>query len=426
MDLSKKAKIKPRRLLSLDTLRGFAILYMSLAHPLLFRVFEQNREQIQSIWDNTPLIVLILAFPLIMVMIWGALFTFLSGVSISYSLNIQAQDNIEQIHLRFKSIIIRSLLLWIIQYVFMFLLSNPVSGITPEVTDSLITGGLESGVFDIPSIYHFIIAPTIAKKHNKKNVYGWFLGLGIGIFVVSYILFALVGDQHTFIENLGANGNHFSQMLFVRLIGGRFSFFPIVAYGFFGAVIGAAIANGESYKKIATFGIGASLVLLMIFIVSILLGFDFIEDLSGEHQPWNIYCFNLGGQMLVYTILLKIDYVSPEKTKGHAKRSKIIRSYGKMTLTIYFFECLISILIYKVFYWLYGGIFYDSPLKIVSYIFTIFLIWYTITKFWGKKKFKYSIEYWIHEIEKRISSNCPKPIKWKTPSQLVSREIKLF
>ncbi len=445
MDLSNKAKIKSRRLLSLDTLRGFGILYMSLAHPLLFRVFEQKREQIQSIWDNTPLFILILAFPLIMVMIWGALFTFLSGVSISYSLNIQAQDNIEQIHLKFKSIIIRSLLLWVIQYMFMFLFSNPVSGITPEVTDSLITGGLESGVFDIPSIYHFIIAPTIeaivianlcivliysliwrSKKHNKKNVYGWFLGLGIGIFVVSYILFALVGDQHTFIENLGANGNHFSQMLFVRLIGGRFSFFPIVAYGFFGAVIGAAIANGESYKKIATFGIGASLVLLMIFIVSILLGFDFIEDLSGEHQPWNIYCFNLGGQMLVYTILLKIDYASPEKTNGHAKRSKILRSYGKMTLTIYFFECLISILIYKVFYWLYGGIFYDSPWKIVSYILTIFLIWFTITKFWEKKKFKYSIEYWIHEIERRISSNCPKSVKLKTPSRLMVKEIKLF
>jgi len=444
MDLSKKKKIKSRRLLSLDTLRGFGILYMSLAHPLIFRVFEQKREQIQSIWDNTPLIVLIFAFPLIIVMIWGALFTFLSGVSISYSLNIQAQNNIDQIHLRFKSIIIRSIVLWVIQYLFMFLFSNPVSGITPEVTDSLFTGGLESGVYDIPSIYHFIIAPTIeaivianlcivliysliwrSKKYNKKKVYGWFLGLGIGIFVVSYIIFALVGDKQTFIDNLGANGNLFGQMLFVRLIGGRFSFFPIVAYGFFGAVIGAAIANGESYKKIAKFGIGASLVFLMIFLVTILNGFDYIEDLSGEHQPWNIYCFNLGGQMLVYTILLKIDYVSPEKTKGHAKRSKILRSYGKMTLTIYFFECLISILIYKVFYWLYGGIFYDSTWKIVSYIFTIFLTWYIITKFWGKKKFKYSIEYWIHEIERYISSHCQKPVKLKTPSKLVSKEIKL-
>jgi len=444
MELTKKTKIQTRRLLSLDTLRGFGIFYMSLLHPLVFRVFEQNRGQIQSIWDNTPLIVMILVFPFIMVMIWGALFTFLSGVSISYSLNIQAQENMEQTQSKFKSIIIRSFLLLLTQYLFMFLFSNPVSGITPEVTNSLISGGLESGVFDIPSIYHFIIAPTIeaivianlcivliysliwkTKNYNKKKVYGWFLGLGIGIFVVSYIIFALIGDQQTFTDNLGANGNHFSQMLFVRLIGGRFSFFPTVAYGFFGAVIGAAIANRESYKKIAKFGIGTSLIFLMIFLVTILNGFDYIEDLSGEHQPWNIYCFNLGGQMLVYTILLKIDYTTPNKTKVHARRSKILRRYGKLTLTIYFFECIISILLYKVFYWLYGGAFYNSPWKIVSYISAIFLIWYTITKFWEKAKFKYSIEYWIHEIEKLISAHHPKSksAKINKTSQLVSKEI---
>ena len=45
MDLSKKKEIKSRRLLSLDTLRGFGIFYMSLLHPLVFRVFEQKREQ---------------------------------------------------------------------------------------------------------------------------------------------------------------------------------------------------------------------------------------------------------------------------------------------------------------------------------------------------------------------------------------------
>ena len=225
--------------------------------------------------------------------------------------------------------------------------------------------------------------------------------------------FELIGDQQTIIDNLGANGNLVGQMLFVRFIGGRFSFLPTVAYGIFGAVIGAAIANRESYKKIAKFGIGTSLIFLMIFLVSILRGFDYIEDLSGEHQPWNIYCFNLGGQMLVFTILLKIDYTSPKHTKAHAKRSKIFRRYGKLTLTIYFFECILSILIYKVFYWLYGGSFYDSPWIIVCYIFTIFLIWYTITKFWGKMNFKYSIEYWIHKMEKLISNLNPKFITKK-------------
>lgn len=246
------------------------------------------------------------------------------------------------------------------------------------------------------------------KKYNKKNVYGWFLGLGIGIFVVSYFIFALVGDQQTIIDNLDANGNKIGQMLFVRLIGGRFSFFPTVAYGFFGVVIGAAIANGESYKNIAKFGIGASSVFLMIFFVMFLLGFDYVEDLSGEHQPWNIYCFNLGGQMLVYTILLKIDYTAPNIIKVHAKRSAMLRRYGKMLLTIYFFECFISVLTYKVFYWLYGGTFYNSAWKIISYITVTFLIWYTITKSWEKVRFKYSIKYWIHEMEKLILFHLPK------------------
>lgn len=63
MELSKKTEIQSRRLLSLDTLRGFLIFYMTLVHPLVFRVFEQERARIQILWDKTPLIGMILIFP---------------------------------------------------------------------------------------------------------------------------------------------------------------------------------------------------------------------------------------------------------------------------------------------------------------------------------------------------------------------------
>jgi len=169
-----------------------------------------------------------------------------------------------------------------------------------------------------------------------------------------------------------------------------------------GAVIGMAIANRESYKSIAKFSFGFGFIFLSVFLITIILGFDYVADLAGEHQPFNVYCFNLGGQMLVYTLVLKIDYSSPNRFKTHAKRTAVFRRYGKMTLTVYFLDGILSVFVYKIFFELYGGMFYDSGWKIASYLGTMFVIWYVITRLWEKIKFRYSIKFWINNLETAI------------------------
>ncbi len=429
-DLTLTPDTKSQRLLSLDVCRGFMMFFVSLLHPLVNRVFNQERSHIQELWDQTPLFLVIFVFPFIMIMIWGSLFTFLSGISISYSLTKSAQVNMDEIQTKFKKIIIRSVSILIVQYIFLFFFSYQLSGNTLEITNSLVTGGLESGTYDLPSMYHFVVAPTLEaivfanlwivlvysilwrkKVYDKKKAYKWFLGLGLAVFVITFIIFEIIGDQQAIINNMVDDGDYLKQMVFIRLIGGRFSFFPMVGYGFIGAVIGIGIASHESYKSMAKFGFGLGFAFLSVFLITIFLGFDYVADLAGEHQPFNVYCFNLGGQMIIYTMVLKMDYTSPNRSRQHAKRTAVFRRYGKMTLTVYFLDGILSVFVYKIFYWLYGGMFYDSGWKIASYLGAMFVVWYIITRLWEKIKYRYSVKYWIHNLETAIVEGSKPRVK---------------
>ncbi|UYP45273.1 hypothetical protein NEF87_001558 [Candidatus Lokiarchaeum ossiferum] len=407
-----------KRLMSIDTFRGFAIFYVVLLHALVMRVFEQDRSHIVRLWDQTPTFLVIIFIPFIIIMIWGALFTFLSGISVAYSLTVQREQDETLMALKYKRQIIRGIMILLAQYLFFFLFSNQLSGTTSEITHSLITGSLETDIWALPSIFHFFTVGTLEsivisnwvictifyvlwKRKNKsiKQTYGWLIGIGIGIFVVAAILFQIVGDQQVVIENLGNQGRYAEQLLFIKFIGGRHSFFPQVAYGVFGAVIGVALANKESYKSIAKFGYGFGLIFLGIFLYTIFAGFDYVADLAGEHIPINVYCFNLGGQMIVTTTLIKMDYSSPKMTRIHARNSKMLRRYGKVSLSLYFLEGINSILWYKLFYWYNGGAFYTTGWMIAIFEFIVFIEWFFILKLWERKNFAFSIEDIIRRVE---------------------------
>lgn len=421
-----------KRLMSIDTFRGFAIFYVVLLHALVMRVFEQDRSHIVRLWDATPTFLVILGIPFIIIMIWGALFTFLSGISVAYSLTVQREQDETQMALKYKRQIIRGLMILCAQYLFFFLFSNQLSGTTSEITHSLITGSLETDIWSLPSIFHFFTVGTLEsivisnwvictifyvlwKRKNKsiRQTYGWLIGIGIGIFAVAAILFQIVGDQQVVIETLGNQGRYAEQLLFIKFIGGRHSFFPQVAYGVFGAVIGVALANKESYKSIAKFGYGVGFVFLSVFLYSMIAGFDYVADLAGEHIPMNVYCFNLGGQMIVTTTLIKMDYSSPKMTKIHARNSKMLRRYGKVSLSLYFFEAINSILWYKLFYWVNGGPFYTTGWMIAVFEFIIFIEWFFILKWWERKNFAFSIEDIIRRVENFFTRKISAPNKKK-------------
>ena len=411
-----------KRVLSIDILRGFGIIFVVLLHALAFRIFGQDRSQIQQIWETTPPILIILALPFVIITLWGSVFTFLSGVSVTYSIIQTENRNSEDVPNKIKHHLVRSLIILVLQYVFLALFSNQISGNTSQITHSLITGFFETLSFDIPSFMHYFTAGTLEAivagnivvslisylqwKRNKLTNFSHtsrrFIMIGSIIIIFTFIVFEIIGDQAAIISLLQQNEKWGQLLLFIKIFAGRYSLFPTLSYAMFGAVFGHAIASNQSYNEIKKYGFIVGGIFIGVFMISLLLGFNYIEDLAGENLQLNVYVFNLGGQMVVFTALLKIDYSSPKKREIHKKRARIFSLFGNLTLTVYFFEGINSILLYRIFTSIFSINFVSNVWLVFLYEGLIFLIWVIILTLWCQLKFNFTIEYWIGQIENKV------------------------
>ena len=69
-----------KRILYLDTLRGFLILYVVFIHAVLLIIFQANYEYI----DILPTWLLALMFPLLIIAMWGPMFSMMSATTNTY------------------------------------------------------------------------------------------------------------------------------------------------------------------------------------------------------------------------------------------------------------------------------------------------------------------------------------------------------
>ena len=264
--------IGSKRLHSLDVIRGFMIFYVIFLHAIIQRVFVSEGSEFEKVINDVPLFLAILAFPIILLSIWGAVFTFLSGVATGYNLGSNVFENPESLNESLKKRVANSLMLLIISKISMFFFSGRTSDHS-HITHSLFSGSLETGTLSIPEFLHLFTCNTLEsmalsglllsllfytlwkkeKAHPRQTAKNLVI-LAIGVFLITNYLRGMVSDSDVLMikETLWSEHSYLKYYLFLTIYGSRFAMFPIFAFALIGAAFGVLFAGKISPKEIFT------------------------------------------------------------------------------------------------------------------------------------------------------------------------------
>jgi len=431
--------IGSKRLHSLDVIRGSMIFYVIFLHAIIQRVFASQGSEFEKVVNDIPLIFAILAFPIILLSIWGPIFTFISGASAGYNIGSRVFENPESLNESLKKRVANSLMLLIISKISMFFFSGRTSDHS-HVTHSLFSGSLETGNLSIPEFLHLFTCNTLesmalsglllslllyimwkGQKAKPKQTAKSLLLLAIGVFLITNYLRGIVSDSDVMMikESLWSDNSYIKYYLFLTIYGSRFAMFPVFAFALVGAAFGVLIAGKVPFKEIFRWVLISGTCFIGVFAISFINGFDMIGTFANELVLLQMQCLNIG--LMIY--LLGICYyffdvkVSKNKKKhNHSKKKgifiKFIRKYSDFSLTIYILEPLIAQSLYLLFAYLYKGPFSTNFPLIMLYITTVVVTWYMIIRIWKKFNNRFSFE-WLMGKGRKIILDFLNGYWWK-------------
>jgi hypothetical protein len=271
------------------------------------------------------------------------------------------------------------------------------------------------GMIGITLIISTLIMLLITRKEGYKKVKRntlILLSLAI-IFLISPILLRepLYNQiiKFTNLDGITENNNYFLSIIIALLGRNQFPIFPYLAYGFLGAILGIWLFNGVSRKKIKiTLGISS--------IVSFIIGgmtFVFAEDTSLTGLPgysqeealsYALQRFlELGLFFLLILIFMSlIDFQPDEKKMKRVNKTRFLRRFGMMSLTIFTLEGPLAAIYGRIFTAIYPD-WRNSIYIVLLFVLVIVLTWHIILVLWEKVNYAGSLEWILVWLIRRIS-----------------------
>ncbi len=401
-----------KRLLYLDVMRGFFIVYVIFIHALVFRVFKGDLGYV----DKIPTHVLIMLVPFILIGTWGALFTFVSVTANSYVMRRTVEKG-GRLGKAAGERVLSGVFVVLFHYFNMFLFAH-FGPQGDRVHRSLITGFLETGEWRLPSAHALYYSGTLLliglmgiisaallyllwrKDGFHKDRRNLLVLTAIAVILLFSFPF-LYQRYEPLIPVMVAHGNYPGAVLLAWLLRPQFSIFPMGAFGIFGVMFGILLAKGTSRDKIRKFGYGSGLSLILIDLV--LLAVLGPPDLTKLVWPITLYLFNLGALILLATFLMmRLDFSSDEERKRRARRTLWIRRFSMVALTVFVLESTIAVLWSHLFEYLWPGLFPFNAAGVIAYLAAVLLTWFLIVWMWEKYGFKYSFEWFLVRIIGRL------------------------
>ena len=408
-----------RRLLFLDSLRGFFILYVIWLHAMNGVVFGNNPEAL----NEAPVWLLIVFAPLAILGTWAPIFAVISGAAHAYVLHglmVRYQSKHGSglpVRTFMAGAVATSLFLYALSVLNMAFMhhSMPFNG---AFRHTLFTSSLQQGQwvpFDLHLLFYNDALAMVAMngllinlilyalwrrngfKHPSR--YMTLIGAGaMGIFLFSPLVHYVLTPW--FFHAL--NGRHYGAAFLLKLIvGPNLSPMPYLAYGLVGALMGICLARRVPETLVRRYGYGLSAMLVAGGAV-LLISQGFTPTELVEHPfPLKMHCINLGLMLACCTwLVLHMEYCSEEKRGRMAQRTLWLRRVGLMALTLFCLESFGSIVFSKVYMWVLGieGSFPRSPLYVVPFLACVLIFWNVLLKFWEKANFKYSVEWWVSRL----------------------------
>ena len=402
-----------KRILYLDTLRGFLILYVVFIHAVLLIIFQANYEYI----DILPTWLLALMFPLLIIAMWGPMFSMMSATTNTYLVyhELEKGNSMKQIMRARMSSYILIVLVHFINMSF-FIHYIPLDD---EIYRSLIAGSLETGQLTLPNVLMFLNSGTLLliglsgllinmlllvlwrknKQRNIKTTVAIFIGLAILFLVIRPFLYPFINN---FIIRLVDQSQLVGAILLSWLFLGQFGLIPMAAVPFFGVIFGLLLATNSAKRTIIRFGVLSSVGMLVLSLLFI--GVFGIPDLTLPYWPVSMVAFNLMLMIIVTTILIsRYEFASRKNRINLVKRTMFLRRFSMITLSMFVFESIIAVLWSRLFMMVFLDPFPFNVGADLLFIACVLGSWYVIARFWEKIDFKYSIEWFLIQIMAKIT-----------------------
>ncbi|MCE7741289.1 MAG: DUF1624 domain-containing protein [Candidatus Heimdallarchaeota archaeon] len=419
---------KPRRYVTLDFLRGLAILGMISIH-LLTRIMDLS-------WtyelEEVPVFFIILTIILVFLGSWRGLFVLISGIGHMIAMQRARKKGVPLGRIVFRQVTNGIFLL-------MFaMLTEGIIGYDGWLNRSILNGSLLDIDYFLGRLNHFHTIHSIAwcliingilygilmwKTNYKKitqNVIIYSL--------LAILVFSVTTPIWNSLYNINPDNNHYFtnwltqdfwyavKAFFAAPLGGSPQpLFPYISTLFVGNVIGLYLEQENPPKKLPAIGmmIGGAIIIIGI-IYGLVLNAQFEDWLPLRYperltklnvwQPW--YLFGLGGQLIFFMLMIRfVEYRG--KAESFAKRTAFVRRLGIIPFTIYAFQWIellpqwiISGLIFGL-----GWSDYDKVSPLIYLLILAYVIgqWYVVTLAWEKIKYIGSLEWLISRITLGIS-----------------------
>lgn len=447
--------LSEKRILAVDFFRGLALFGVVLIHSIMFGVFYTIDNTLATI----PLPILILLAPLVLTAPLAGLFAFISAVSKVY---ISQKRLKNQIPLKtvLQPILLTSAVLLLLHFVYTVIFRDPSSSMFygNSVNESLLSASIRQWEWTLPRFESLLYMNAISmicmtglitaavlyfcsRKETDLNLILKILSTAgvISVFAAPFI-WALFWKPFVYFYNSAGGLRLFSIPL--SFLAARMQNLPgILPFIFFGLWFGFLLSSHPTYgvliRKTRPFFILFTVLFFCAvgFKIYLTYGVDtafrnFLErtgilsvfawntpgitekNLMGAFFDYRILPteFHMFGLMLIFgffpVLLRYLDYCDADKRIIRQNKIHPIVRFGTLSLTIFFLESSVSLLLSKPLHILLGGElspqmnpitpdhFMLSPQIWLLFPVIILLLWGGILKFWEKIGYAGSLE-WI-------------------------------
>jgi len=419
-----------KRILSLDFIRGLAIIGVVLNHAITYGIM-LNEDNARKLLPKSPLVIFA---PLLIFGTWAGIFALITGIVNAYQIYLRMKKK-ENIGKALQGCLINSTLILIMHFIFLGLFNRVGESLTGNgYNHSLITGSIELQQLSIPSIELFFRADALAmisvsgyftsfvlwiiwrkgEFHNTKRNVKILLEIGGIMLAISQLLWNQL--YPVFISSLNKGGLYYIPAFFLSFISGTMHcLLPYGGYAVFGIILGIYLAEEKSIQEIKRFAKKVGFPLIIIGIILIIYHIFTVEgDLMTyffkyKMIPPDLYLLNLGIMIIWFSWFFeKMDYCSDEKHAKIARKTILIRRFGILSLTLFMVESFWCTLWSYIFHTNFGSFSGEPDLVMTNFglnllfLLIVFGSWFVILKKWEKYKYKYSFEWLMGKIGSKL------------------------
>jgi len=400
-----------KRLMSIDFLRGLAIIVLVFIHRIHYNWTGMRSDDTVKDYMSGPLLPILIF--LILLLSMAGIFYYLTGIVNAYTI----QKRIESGQNSWKQTMIfgffGGIWLLILNYIQRLFFMNGFlvgkDGGTPEFPVGYLTGLIrnpdqvkfywqqftEPGTLSLIGILIITISIILSllmsfrKKLNLSKIQLVIFGLAIAALFSSIFVKLYVTPLY---ENYFSNGQYFKAMLCGHLCL-DFSLAPYLGYALIGAASGLGLAYGESRKIYKRKSVLTALGLILMGIL-IFLFFD-KEKFGGRGTMGAMVSLvELGIFILFLLVLLKrFDYCGKEKREKRRIRTKWVRRFGMLSLTVFILEPILAEILKKAIDFVIGTTWNNHLILVTVFAGICLFTWHLLLILWQKVLFKGSFEW---------------------------------